>query len=113
VHVIGDANIPGPMPKSGYIANSTAKQAVASAAALLRGETPPQAVYYNTCYSHVGEDYGISVVGIFRPNAEGTAIVEVPDSGGVSPRGNLPDQRRLEAAYADAWYESITKDMFG
>jgi sulfide dehydrogenase [flavocytochrome c] flavoprotein subunit len=113
IHVIGDANIPGPMPKSGYVANSTAKQAVASAAALLRGERPPEAVYYNTCYSHVGDEYGISVVGIFRPNAEGTAIVEVPNSGGVSPRGNLPEQRRLEATYADAWYASITKDMFG
>jgi sulfide dehydrogenase [flavocytochrome c] flavoprotein subunit len=112
IHVIGDANIPGPMPKSGYIANSTAKQAVASAAALLRGETPPQAVYYNTCYSHVGADYGISVVGIFRPNGEGTAIVEVPNSGGVSPRGDLPEQRRLEATYADSWYDSITRDMF-
>jgi sulfide dehydrogenase [flavocytochrome c] flavoprotein chain len=113
IHVIGDANIPGPMPKSGYVANSTAKQAVAAAAALLRGETPPQAVYYNTCYSHVGPDYGISVVGIFRPNAEGTAIVEVPNSGGVSPRGDLPEQRRLESTYADSWYESITRDMFG
>lgn len=113
IHVIGDANIPGPMPKSGYVANSTAKQAVASAAAALRNEAPPQPVYYNTCYSHVGPDYGISVVGIFRPNAEGTAIVEVPNSGGVSPRGDLPEQRRLESAYADAWYESITKDMFG
>ncbi len=112
IHVVGDANIPGPMPKSGYVANSTAKQAVASAAALLRGEAPPEAVYYNTCYSHVGEDYGISVVGIFRPNAAGTAVVEVPNSGGVSPRGNLPDQRRLEATYADSWYESITADMF-
>lgn len=112
IHVVGDANIPGPMPKSGYVANSTAKQAVASAAALLRGEAPPQAVYYNTCYSHVGDDYGISIVGVFRPNAEGTAIVEVPNSGGVSPRGNLPEQRRLEATYADAWYESITRDMF-
>jgi sulfide dehydrogenase [flavocytochrome c] flavoprotein subunit len=113
IHVVGDANIPGPMPKSGYIANSTAKQAVASAAAALRGEAPPEAVYYNTCYSHVGDEYGISIVGIFRPNAEGTAIVEVPNSGGVSPRGDLPEQRRLEAAYADAWYESITRDMFG
>lgn len=112
IHVVGDANIPGPMPKSGYIANSTAKQAVASAVASLRGEAPPQALYYNTCYSHVGEDYGISIVGIFRPNAEGTAIVEVPNSGGVSPRGDLPEQRRLEATYADSWYESITKDMF-
>ena len=112
IHVVGDANIPGPMPKSGYIANSTAKQAVASAAASLRGEAPPTALYYNTCYSHVGDEYGISVVGIFRPNAEGTAIVEVPNSGGVSPRGNLPEQRRLEAIYADAWYDSITRDMF-
>jgi len=113
IHVVGDANIPGPMPKSGYVANSTAKQAVASAAAALRGEQPPQAVYYNTCYSHVGPEYGISVVGIYRPNAEQAAIVEVPGSGGVSPRGALPEQRRLEAIYADAWYESITRDMFG
>ena len=113
IHVVGDANIPGPMPKSGFVANTTAKQAVASAAALLRGTAPPEAVYFNTCYSHVGEDYGISVVGIFRPNAEGTAIVEVAGSGGVSPRGNLPEQRRLEAVYADGWYESITRDMFG
>lgn len=112
IHVVGDANIPGAMPKSGYVANSTAKQAVASAAASLRGEAPPEAQYFNTCYSHVGSDYGISVVGIFRPNAQGTAIVEVPNSGGVSPRGVLPEQRRLEALYADAWYASITQDMF-
>lgn len=113
IHVVGDANIPGPMPKSGYVANSTAKQAVAAAAASLRGEAPPAPVYFNTCYSHVGPEYGISIVGVFRPNAEGTAIVEVPGSGGVSPRGDLPEQRRLEALYADAWYDSITKDMFG
>ncbi|MBB5690849.1 FAD-dependent oxidoreductase [Roseomonas alkaliterrae] len=113
IHVIGDANIPGPMPKSGYIASTTARQAVASAIALHRGQNPPEAVYFNTCYSHVGEEYGISVVGIFRPNADGTAIVEVPNSGGVSPRGDLPAQRRLEALHADAWYDSITGYMFG
>jgi len=112
IHVVGDANIPGPMPKSGYVANSTAKQAVASAAAALRGQAPTPGIYYNTCYSHVGDEYGISVVGIFRPNAEGNAIVEVANSGGVSPRGNWPEQRRLEAHYADAWYGSITRDMF-
>lgn len=114
IHVIGDANIAPPMPKSGYVANSTAKQAVASVAALLRGEAPPPApVYFNTCYSHVGEDYGISIVGVFRPNPDGSGFVETPQSGGVSPRGNHPEQRRLEAAYADAWYASITRDMFG
>jgi NADPH-dependent 2,4-dienoyl-CoA reductase/sulfur reductase-like enzyme len=113
IHVIGDANIPGPMPKSGYVAHTTAKQAVASAVALQRGGQPPEGIYFNTCYSHVGEEYGISVVGIYRPNAAGTAITEVPNSGGVSPRGDLPEQRRLEAIHADAWYASITGAMFG
>ena len=115
IHVIGDANIGSPMPKSGYVANSTAKQAVASAIADLRGESPPaDPVYFNTCYSHVGEDYGISVAAIFRVNEE-DGIFETPDSGGVSPRGPLSElahNRRREAEYADAWYDSITKDMF-
>ncbi|MBY0337336.1 MAG: NAD(P)/FAD-dependent oxidoreductase [Acetobacteraceae bacterium] len=114
IHVVGDATVAPPMPKSGYVANSTAKQAVASAAALIRGEAPPPApIYFNTCYSHVGEGYGISIVGVFRPNAERTGFVETPNSGGVSPRGNHPEQRRLEALHADSWYESITRDMFG
>jgi NADPH-dependent 2,4-dienoyl-CoA reductase/sulfur reductase-like enzyme len=112
IHVIGDANTAPPMPKSGYVANSTARQAVASAIALARGAQPPgDASYFNTCYSHVGEEYAISIVGIFRPGPQG--FVETPNSGGVSPRGNLPEQRRLEALYADAWYRSITDSMFG
>jgi sulfide dehydrogenase [flavocytochrome c] flavoprotein subunit len=115
IHVIGDANIGGPMPKSGFIANSTSKQAVASAVALLEGrEAPKDPIYFNTCYSHVGDDYGISVVGVFRPSEKG--FVETPNSGGVSPRGPLAEQktqRKLEAQYADSWYASITKDAFG
>lgn len=115
IHVIGDANIPGAMPKSGFIANTTSKHAVASAIALLEGREPPKdPIYFNTCYSHVGDDYGISIVGVFRPSEKG--FVETPNSGGVSPRGplaQLRDQRRLEAHYADSWYASITKDAFG
>ena len=76
----------------------------------IRRRAPPAATFFNTCYSHVGDDYGISIVGVFR--ATDTAIAEVPNSGGESPRGDLPDQRRLVAAYADGWYDSITKDMF-
>ena len=114
IHVIGDATIAPPMPKSGYIANSTSKLAVAAALAELTGRAVPEdAVFFNTCYSHIGEDYGISVVGVFRPTEDGFA--ETPDSGGVSPRGTLDElaeQRRLEARYADGWYTSITRDMF-
>lgn len=112
IHVIGDANTAPPMPKSGYVANSTARQAVASAVALARGGEPPgEASYFNTCYSHAGDEYGISIVGIFRPGPQG--FVETPGSGGVSPRGDHPEQRRLEALHADAWYRSITDYMFG
>ena len=111
IHVIGDANAAPPMPKSGFIANSTARQAVASAVAALQGREPPgDPTYFNTCYSHVGAQYGISVVNIFRATDAG--FVETPNSGGVSPRGDLPDQRRLEARYADSWYRSITTYMF-
>lgn len=114
IHVIGDANIGQPMPKSGFIANSTSKTAVAAALALLEGKNPPaDPIYFNTCYSHVGDNYGISVVGVFRPGE--TGFVETPNSGGVSPRGPLAEkreQRKLEAVYADAWYASITQDAF-
>lgn len=114
IHVIGDANIAPPMPKSGFIANSTSKTAVAAALADVTGrEAPAEPVYFNTCYSHVGDDYGFSVVGVFRPTDEGFA--ETPDSGGLSPRGplsELADKRRMEARFADAWYDSITRDMF-
>ena len=110
IHVIGDANNGAPMPKSGFVAANTAKHAVACAAAMLRNEAVPEAVYFNTCYSHVGPDYGISVVGVYRPTD--AAIVEVPNSGGVSPRGDNAEQRRLEAGYIDGWYRAITRDAF-
>jgi NADPH-dependent 2,4-dienoyl-CoA reductase/sulfur reductase-like enzyme len=117
IHVIGDASIAAPMPKSGFVASTHGKQAVAAAMALIRGQAPPAPVYFNTCYSHVGTDYGISIVGIFR--ADGDRFIEVPNSGGISPRNEaMPperraEQRRLEALYADGWYESITREMFG
>jgi sulfide dehydrogenase [flavocytochrome c] flavoprotein subunit len=102
------------MPKSGYIANSTSKQAVAAAVAALEGKpVPADPIYYNTCFSHVGDDYGISVVNIFRPTDAG--FQETPNSGGVSPRGPLAErreQRRMEALHADAWYANITQDAF-
>ena len=114
IHVIGDANIAAPMPKSGYVANSTSKTAVAAALADVTGRAAPaDPVYFNTCFSHAGDDYGVSVVGVYRLTDEG--FTETPDSGGISPRGPLSElsrNRRLEARHADAWYASITTDMF-
>lgn len=110
IHVVGDAAVMAPMPKSAFAASTQAKAAVATIAARLGNKTVPQSVYFNTCYSHVGTDYGISIVGVYRP--DGDKVVEVPNSGGISPRGDLPEQRRLEAQYADAWYKAITDEVF-
>jgi NADPH-dependent 2,4-dienoyl-CoA reductase/sulfur reductase-like enzyme len=116
IHVIGDATVFAPMPKSGFAASSHAKGAVAAAAALLAGREPPKAKYFNTCYSHCGADYGISVVGVY--DTTDGRVVEVPGSGGISPRNSAlgagaAEHRRLESLYADGWYRSITNEMFG
>lgn len=115
VYVVGDATIAAPMPKSGFVASSQAKHAVACAAAAIAGRAPPPAVYFNTCYSHVGREYGISVVGVYRGTAE--RLIEVEGSGGISPRtaalgAEAADYRLRESLYADGWYQSITQEMF-
>ena len=111
VHVVGDATIAAQMPKSGFAANSQGKVAAAAAIAMLKGKQPPPVGMVNTCYSHVGKDYAISVAGVYRVTDKG--LIEVPDSGGVSPRQWDDGNRRMESIYADGWYASITGDMFG
>jgi len=113
VHVIGDACIAGPVPKSAYGANSEAKVCAMAVAALLNGQDPPaQPTWVNTCYSLVAADYGISVAGVYFLDAEGKTA-ENKDAGGVSPKAAPPENRLLEARYADGWYRNIVADTFG
>lgn len=111
IHVIGDASVAAPLPKSGFAANSEAKVCAAAIVASLSGETMPDPSYVNTCYSLVGPDYGISVAAVYRLSDKG--IVKVKGAGGVSPQ-DVPDAfRRDEARYAVGWYQSITADAWG
>lgn len=113
IHVIGDACIAAPMPKSGYSANSQGKVAAAAVVALLKGEEPGTPSYINTCYSILAPAYGISVAAVYRPNADGSAIESVPDSGGVTPV-DAPDWvLEREVQYAYSWYNNIVHDTFG
>jgi len=105
VHVVGDATIAGGLPKSGFAANSQGKLAAKAIVAAFGGPAVTDPVLVNTCYSHVGRDYGISVAHVVRP--AGNLFAEVQGSGGVSA-ANDPQARRLESAYADAWYDAIT-----
>jgi len=111
VHVIGDACVGGAMPKSGYAANSQAKVAVAAIIASLRGVTPDEPAYLNACYSLITPDHGISVTGIYQ--VKDGQLVEVPNSGGVSPTDASPAFRKIEVAHAKSWFKNITTEMFG
>lgn len=111
IHVIGDAAIAGGMPKSAFAANAQAKVCAAAVAALLRGEEPQQPKLINTCYSLVAPGYGISVAGVYHP-ANGL-LADVEGAGGTSPLDAPPSFRELEASYADAWFKTITGQVFG
>jgi NADPH-dependent 2,4-dienoyl-CoA reductase/sulfur reductase-like enzyme len=111
VHVIGDAAIAGGMPKSAFAANSQAKTCAAAVARLLAGGTPTAPKLINTCYSLVAPDYGISVAGVYQPS--GGQLADVPGAGGVSPSDAPPAVRQAEAALAEAWFRTITGEVFG
>jgi sulfide dehydrogenase [flavocytochrome c] flavoprotein subunit len=111
IHVIGDAAIAGAMPKSAFAANSQAKTCAAAIARLLTGGTPSVPKLINTCYSLVAPDYGISVAGVYTPS--NGQLAEVPGSGGVSPTEAPRATRAAEAVLAEAWFRTITGEVFG
>jgi sulfide dehydrogenase [flavocytochrome c] flavoprotein chain len=111
IHVIGDAAIAGAMPKSAFAANSQAKACAAVVAQLLTGGTPSTPKLINTCYSLVAPDYGISVAGVYHP-ANGQ-LADVPGAGGVSPAEAPRATRATEAVLAEAWFRTITDEVFG
>ena len=53
----------------------------------------------------------ISVAGVYRV-ADGK-IIEVPNSGGVSPRDADAAFRQREAEYSKGWYAAIAQDTWG
>ncbi len=97
--------------KSGTAANTEAKIAAAAVVEMLAGRMPTPQVLSNTCYSLVTPDWGISVTAVHANTAAG--ITTPQGSGGVSPAGRDDAFRKQEAAYARAWYASITKDTWG
>jgi len=111
IHVIGDAAIAGAMPKSAFAANSQAKTCAAAVARLLTGAVPSTPKLINTCYSLVAPDYGISVAGVYQPS--GGQLADVPGSGGVSPADAPRATRAVEAVLAEAWFRTITGEVFG
>jgi sulfide dehydrogenase [flavocytochrome c] flavoprotein chain len=78
---------------------------------LLSGGSPLPPKLINTCYSLVAPDYGISVAGVYHP-VDGQ-LVDVAGAGGTSPLDAPAATRALEAGLADAWFRTITGEVFG
>ncbi len=111
VHVIGDAAIANAMPKSAFAANAQAKLAAIQIARLMAGSVLLDTKLINTCYSLVAPTYGISVAGVYRPDAERWPAIE--GAGGTSPLQASTATRQQEAHYAHAWFDHITQQVFG
>ncbi len=111
VHVIGDAAIMGAMPKSAFAANAQAKVCAEAVGALLAGRAASEPRLINTCYSLIAPEYGISVAGVYRP--AGGVLADIEGAGGTSALDAGAEVRAQEAAYADAWYRTITGSVFG
>jgi sulfide dehydrogenase [flavocytochrome c] flavoprotein chain len=115
VHVIGDAAVQSPLPKSGYAANSEAKVCAAAIVAMLNDMETPQPSYVNTCYSMITPTDGISVAMVYRYNNGTKKIDKVKGSGGLTPGydKSTDESRRREVEYAHSWFKNITADTFG
>ena len=111
IHVIGDAAIAGAMPKSAFAANAQAKVCAAAVALLLAGNRPQSPKLINTCYSLAAPEYGFSIAGVYHP-ADGK-LADVEGAGGISPLDAPPAIRQEEALLANAWFRTITAEVFG
>jgi len=111
IHVIGDASVAKPLPKSGYAANSEGKTAAAAIVSLLNGEQPGDPSLVNTCYSIVGPNDAISVAMVY--DLKEGKLSKVKGSGGLTPMDSSPEMRAREVNYAYSWFENIKQDSWG
>jgi sulfide dehydrogenase [flavocytochrome c] flavoprotein chain len=109
IFVVGDACIPGDMPKSAFSANSQAKVA----AMVIRGELtaartfPPR--YTNTCWSLIETDDDVKVGGTYEPGDGKLKAVTTF----VSQKGEPADVRKRNYQESIDWYNGIVADVFG
>lgn len=109
IFVLGDASIAGDMPKSAFSANSQAKVAAMIIRSELTGARAFPARYRNTCWSSLALEDAVKIGANYTP-ADGKITSVDPFISQVGEPAELRLQTKREA---DAWYESITKDIFG
>src|SRR5688572_9459271 len=105
IYVVGDACIPGQMPKSAFSANSQAKVAAMMIRGELAGAKTFPARYANTCWRRIETDDNIKVGGTYEP-----ADIIKESSTFVSKPGEPADIRKQNYQESIDWYRSIVSD---
>ncbi|MCW8858918.1 MAG: NAD(P)/FAD-dependent oxidoreductase [Deltaproteobacteria bacterium] len=109
VHVIGDATdslSSGPMPKSGFVANSMGKVAAAAVVAELSGKKAPLPSFANTCYSMVSGTEAIFITGVYKYDLAAGKNIKIKEASITSP-----GRSAYYGKCADDWATSIWSDM--
>ena len=102
VHVIGDATIGLPVPKSGTIANAQGKIAASAVVSLLSGRPVAEMPPLNTCYSWVSDREVVAVVNAYR--IDNGKVVQIEQK-------LTPGPSTLWAEHAVAWANNIWSDI--
>jgi NADPH-dependent 2,4-dienoyl-CoA reductase/sulfur reductase-like enzyme len=103
-HVVGDATIGLPVPKSGTVANAMGKICANAVASLMGGRPAPQVPPLNTCYSWVNDREVMAVVNAYK--IENGKVVQVEQK-------LTPGASTLYAQHAEGWAKSIWSDILG
>lgn len=104
VHVVGDATIGLPVPKSGNVANAMGKICATAVVSLLNGKAPAQIAPGNTCYSWVNDKEAIAVVNAYRIDKGKVVQIE---------QKLTPGKSVAVAENSLSWRTSIWQDILG
>jgi sulfide dehydrogenase [flavocytochrome c] flavoprotein subunit len=102
IHVIGDATVGLPVPKSGHVANAMGKAAALGIVSLLNGQAVPLMPPGNACYSWVSDREAIAVVNAYK--IENNKVVQIEQR--LTPAPSVSVAQR-----AEGWRQSIWADM--
>jgi len=109
IHVIGDAIVPGDMPRSAFAAHSQAKVCALAVGNALTGDDLATTELTNRCYFLLRRAAGLIVGGRYRATADRIEGIE----GYASQAGEDANVRKATAEAAKKWYGEITTAMFG
>ena len=103
IHVVGDATIGLPVPKSGTMANAMGKICANAVVHLLNGKEPPVMAPVNVCYSWVSDREAIAVINAYRIAQGKVVMIEQ----------KLTSQTVAVAQNSEGYARSIWNDILG